>query len=49
MDSLVENPFISLKNVRKVYRTRDIEFEAISRVSLDISNGEQVSLVGPSG
>tara|TARA_B100000315_G_scaffold243015_1_gene265924 strand:- start:1295 stop:2059 length:765 start_codon:yes stop_codon:yes gene_type:complete len=45
----METPFISLKNVRKVYRTRDIEFEAISSVSLDISNGELVCLVGPSG
>lgn len=42
-------PFISLKNVSKVYRTRDIEFIAISDVSLDIAEGELVSLVGPSG
>ena len=46
---LVDTPFISLKNVRKVYRTREIEFEAISDVSLDVSSGELVSLVGPSG
>ena len=45
----MEYPFISLKNVRKVYRTRDIEFEAISDVSLDVGDGELVSLVGPSG
>ncbi len=45
----MENPFISLKNVRKIYRTRDIEFEAISDVSLDVGYGELVSLVGPSG
>jgi NitT/TauT family transport system ATP-binding protein len=46
---MMEQPFISLKNVRKVYRTRDIEFEAISNVSIDISNGELISIVGPSG
>lgn len=45
----MDQPFISLKNVRKVYRTRDIEFEAISDVSLDVGNGELLSLVGPSG
>ncbi len=42
-------PFISLKNVRKIYRTRDTEFEAIKDVSLNVMNGELVSLVGPSG
>lgn len=46
---MTDAPFISLKNVRKVYRTRDIEFEAISDVSLNIQDGELVSLVGPSG
>jgi NitT/TauT family transport system ATP-binding protein len=45
----MKNPFISLKNVRKVYRTRDIEFEAINNVSLDVAEGELISLVGPSG
>ena len=45
----MDQSFISLKNVRKVYRTRDIEFEAISDVSLDVGNGELLSLVGPSG
>ena len=42
-------PFITLKNVQKIYRTRDVEFEAISDVSLDVQDGELVSLVGPSG
>ena len=42
-------PFITLKNVQKIYRTRDVEFEAISDVSLNVQDGELVSLVGPSG
>lgn len=42
-------PFISLRDVRKVYRTRDVEFEAISNVTMEISEGELISLVGPSG
>ena len=42
-------PFIRLRNLRKVYRTRGQEFLALSDVSLDIDAGELVSLVGPSG
>ena len=45
----MEQPFISLKNVRKVYTTRKTEFEALRDVTLDIQEGELVSLVGPSG
>src|SRR5246500_2692026 len=42
-------PFISLRNVRKVYRSRGEEFLAVSDVSMDVQEGELVSLVGPSG
>lgn len=42
-------PFIHLRNVRKVYRTRGEEFLAVSDATLDILAGELVSLVGPSG
>ncbi len=42
-------PFISLKNVRKVYRTGNENFLAVSDVTLDVAEGELVSLVGPSG
>ena len=45
----MDEPFIRLENVRKVYRTRGEEFLAVSDVSLDIQTGELVSLVGPSG
>ncbi len=41
--------FISLKNVRKVYRTGSENFLAVSDVTLDVAEGELVSLVGPSG
>ena len=41
--------FISLENVRKVYRTRREEFEAIQSFSIEVRAGELVSLVGPSG
>jgi len=45
----VTEPFISLRNVRKVYRTRGEEFLAVSDATMDILAGELVSLVGPSG
>ncbi|MDM0031991.1 ABC transporter ATP-binding protein [Variovorax sp. J22P271] len=43
------NTFIHLDKVRKVYRAKDQEFLAVSDVTLDIQEGELVSLVGPSG
>jgi NitT/TauT family transport system ATP-binding protein len=42
-------PFIALKNVRKVYRTGKEDFLAVSDVTLEVAEGELVSLVGPSG
>ena len=44
-----EKPFISLRNVRKVYRSQGNEFLAVSDVTMDVREGELVSLVGPSG
>ncbi len=44
-----DNPFISLSKVRKVFRKAGEEFVAVSDVTLDIHEGELVSLVGPSG
>jgi NitT/TauT family transport system ATP-binding protein len=42
-------PFISLRNVRKAYRSAGGDFLAVSDVSMDVWEGELVSLVGPSG
>ena len=44
-----KRPFISLRNVRKVYRAGTSEFLAVSDVTMDVREGELVSLVGPSG
>ena len=46
---IAEEPFISLQNVRKVYRSKGAEFLAVSDVTMDVKEGELVSLVGPSG
>src|SRR3984893_9153136 len=45
----VSEPFVSLRNVRKVYRSGGAEFLAVSDVTMDVQEGELVSLVGPSG
>jgi NitT/TauT family transport system ATP-binding protein len=48
-DEPVNEPFISLRNVRKVYRSGRSEFLAVSDVTMDVAEGELVALVGPSG
>jgi NitT/TauT family transport system ATP-binding protein len=42
-------PMIRLKNVRKTYRSGGRESIAISNVTMDVAEGDLVSLVGPSG
>lgn len=40
---------ISLKEVSKLYRTKEVETIALENVNLDIEQGEFVSIMGPSG
>ncbi len=40
---------IEIKNITKVYKTGDIEFEALRGVSFTIKDGEFVAIMGPSG
>ena len=40
---------IKLKDVSKVYRTKEIETLALENVNLEIGKGEFVSIMGPSG
>lgn len=40
---------ITLKNIRKIYSTRELETVALNDVSLTINQGEFVAVMGPSG
>jgi len=40
---------IELNNLKKVYKTGKIEFEALKDVDLEIEEGELTAIVGPSG
>ncbi len=40
---------IEIKDIKKVYKTGDIEFEALKGVSFTIADGEFVAIMGPSG
>lgn len=45
----MDAPLIRLRGVRKTYRTGGQDFVAVSDVTMDIDDGDMVSLVGPSG
>jgi putative ABC transport system ATP-binding protein len=40
---------IRLANIRKLYRTTDLETTALDNVSLELNQGEFVAIMGPSG
>ncbi|MDE5727086.1 MAG: ABC transporter ATP-binding protein [Duncaniella sp.] len=40
---------ISLKGINKIYRTDEIETQALENVNIEIEKGEFVSIMGPSG
>ncbi len=49
MNTTVNGTMIQLDGVEKVYRTERIETVALSGVSLNVRDGEFVSVMGPSG
>ena len=40
---------IEVKNITKIYKTGDIEFQALKNISFSIKDGEFVAIMGPSG
>ena len=45
----MNEPFIRLSEVKKIFTSRKEEFLAVSEVTFDVHPGELVSIVGPSG
>lgn len=43
------NNIVSLAAVNKIYRTKTIETQALEDITLDIADGEFISIMGPSG
>ncbi|MEO9781320.1 MAG: ABC transporter ATP-binding protein [Sedimentitalea sp.] len=46
---MTKEPIIHMKGIRKVYKTRGADLLAVSDVTMDVEDGDFVSLVGPSG
>ena len=40
---------IEIKDIRKTYKTGDIEFEALKGITFTVKDGEFVAIMGPSG
>ena len=40
---------ISLSGIHKIYRTKEVETQALENVNLEIGKGEFLSVMGPSG
>lgn len=49
MAPMGHDPLISVRDLRKIYRSEDLEVRALDGVSLDVMPGEFVSITGPSG
>jgi putative ABC transport system ATP-binding protein len=46
---MTEQPIISIRDLRKVYRQGEVDVHALRGVDLDVARGEFLAVIGPSG
>ena len=49
VNEMKSNVIIRFKNVGKIYKTGQVVYEALRNVNLEITEGELVVILGPSG
>ena len=45
----MKNNILKIKNLKKIYHTKDREFKAVDNFSFNLEKGEFIAIVGPSG
>jgi putative ABC transport system ATP-binding protein len=49
MDSSKDTPIIQITGLQKVYRTEEVETNALNNITMEVKRGEFVAIMGPSG
>lgn len=49
MDNTKDTPIIQINALQKVYRTEEVQTNALNNITLEVKRGEFVAIMGPSG